>query len=317
MKRRPNTLKVRFGSGVPVTAIGLPGRPLADSYHLLLTWSWTRLFSFLGLTYVAVNATFAALYLSLGPGAIANARPGSFADTFFFAFDTMATIGYGNMYPVSEAANLLSMVQAMIGLAGMAVTTGLVFAKFARPTARVLFSRVAVIQPFDGVPSLIFRMANARANQIVEAELSLVLTRRERTAEGETIYKVHDLKLRRSRNSVFSLTWMAVHPITPDSPLHGQDLAALQRDDVGLLASVSGLDEHFGQTIHARHAYDPQDLAFGMRFADILLEDERGDAVIDYRRFHEVEPIGGDAAASSGGAPGGGPDGAKATPRDP
>jgi inward rectifier potassium channel len=313
MSSRPTSRKVRFGSGAPVTAIGLPDRPVADAYHLLLTWTWTRLFAFLGLTYVAVNALFALLYLSLGPGAIANARPNSFADTFFFAFDTMATIGYGNMYPATEAANLLSMLQAMIGLAGMAVTTGLVFAKFARPTARVLFSKVAVIHPFEGVPSLLFRMANARANQIVEAELALVMTRRETTAEGETIYRVHDLKLRRSRNAVFSLTWLAVHPITPDSPLYGQDAATLARDDVGFLASVGGLDEHFGQTIHARHSYDPADLAWGMRFVDILLEDERGDAVIDYRRFHEVEPF----VGAAGSPPGGAPAVERATPRDP
>jgi inward rectifier potassium channel len=300
MQHGPRVLKTRFGAGNPVTAIGLPRRPLADSYHLLLTWSWTRLFAVLGLIYVAVNALFAGVYLLLGPGAIVNAAPGSFRDAFFFAFDTMATIGYGNMYPSGNAANMLSMLQAMIGLAGMAVTTGLVFAKFARPTARVLFSQVAVIHPFDGVPSLLFRMANARANQIVEAELNLVLTRLETTTEGEPIRRQHDLKLRRSRSTVFSLSWLAVHPITPDSPLHGQDLAALERDGVNLLVSVSGIDEHLGQVVHARHAYAPRDLVWGKRFVDILLRDEGGGAVIDYRRFHDVEPM----VARTGGATG-------------
>jgi inward rectifier potassium channel len=291
VRDRPTVLKTTFGAGNPVTAIGLPRRPLGDLYHLLLTWSWTRLFSLMGALYLAVNALFALAYLALGPGAIQNAEPGSFVDAFFFSFDTMATIGYGDKLPRGAAANLLSLVQVMLGLAGLAVTTGLVFSKFARPTARVLFSRVAVVQPFDGVPSLLFRMANARANQIVEAELTVVAVRSETTVEGEAIRRVYDLALRRSRSSVFSLTWLAVHPITPQSPLHGLDAEALRRSGLDVMVSVSGLDEHLGQTIHARHAYGPADVVFGARFADVLHVQPDGSAVVDYRRFHEVENL--------------------------
>ena len=302
-ERRPSILKTSFGAGNPVTAIGLPRRPIGDLYHQLLTWSWTRLFASLGALYVGINALFALLYLALGPGAIENARPGSFADAFFFSFDTMATIGYGDKVPRGIPANLLSLVQVMLGMAGLAVTTGLVFAKFARPTARVLFSRVAVIHPFDGVPSLIFRMANARANQIVEAELTVVAIRPERTVEGETVRKVYDLKLRRARSSLFSLSWMAVHPITPESPFSGLDAAALERAPFNVMVSVSGIDEHLGQTVHARHAYGPADLVFGRRFADILEVLPDGSAVIDYRRFHDTEnlPHSQGAADTSGG----------------
>jgi inward rectifier potassium channel len=238
-----------------------------------------------------VNALFALAYLALGPGAIENARPGSFADAFFFSFDTMATIGYGDKVPRGTAANLLSLLQVMLGLAGLAVTTGLVFTKFARPTARVLFSKVAVVHPFDGVPSLLFRMANARANQIVEAELTLVAVRSERTVEGEAVRRVYDLELRRSRSSVFSLTWLVVHPITPKSPFHGLDAESILRSGLDLMVSVSGLDEHLGQTIHARHAYRPADVVFGAHFADILQAQPDGSAVVDYRRFNDLAPI--------------------------
>jgi inward rectifier potassium channel len=289
--RRPSVLKTTFGAGNPVLAIGLPRRGLGDLYHRLLTWSWTRVFAALAALYVAANAIFALAYLALGPGAIDNARPGSFADAFFFSFDTMATIGYGDKVPRGMGANLLSLAQVMIGMAGLAVTTGLVFAKFARPTARVLFSRVAVIHQFDGLPSLLFRMANARANQIVEAELTVVATRSEKTLEGEPIRKVYDLKLRRSRSSVFSLTWLAVHPITPESPLHGLDAASLSQSGINIMVSVSGLDEHLGATVHARHAYGPAEVVFGARFADILQVQPDGSAVVDYRLFHEVSPI--------------------------
>jgi inward rectifier potassium channel len=288
---RPTILRTTFGAGNPVTAIGLPRRGLGDLYHRLLTWSWGRVFATLALLYVAANAAFALAYLALGPGAIDNARPGSFTDAFFFSFDTMATIGYGDKVPHGVAANLLSLAQVMFGMAGLAVTTGLVFTKFARPTARVLFSQVAVVHPFDGLPSLLFRMANARANQIVEAELTVVAVRPEKTVEGESVRKVYDLALRRSRSSVFSLTWLAVHPITPDSPLHGLDAEALRRSGLNIMISVSGLDEHLGATIHARHAYGPADVIFGARFADILLVQPDGSWVIDYRLFHEVSPI--------------------------
>jgi len=291
VKDRPSVLKTTFGAGSPVTAIGLPPRPLGDLYHLLLTWSWTRLFSLMGALYLGANALFALGYLALGPGAITNARPGSFADAFFFAFDTMATIGYGDKVPVGLAANLLSLLQVMLGMAGLAVTTGLVFAKFARPTARVLFSRVAVVQPFDGVPSLLFRLANARANQIGEAELTVTAIRSERTVEGETVRKVYDLRLRRSRSTVFSLTWLAVHPITEESPLHGLDAASLKERPLTIMVSVSGIDEHLGATIHARHAYGPDDLLFGARFVDVLEVLADGSAVIDYRRFHDTEKL--------------------------
>lgn len=288
-ERRPSVLKTSFGAGNPVLAIGLPRRPLGDLYHQLLTWSWTRLFTMLGVAYVAINAIFAAAYLALGPGAITNAEPGSFADAFFFSFDTMATIGYGDKVPKGIPANLLSLVQVMLGMAGLAVTTGLVFAKFARPTARVLFSKVAVVQPFDGVPSLLFRMANARANQIVEAELTVIAVRAEKTLEGESIRKVYDMKLRRARSAAFSLSWTAVHPITAESPLFGLDAAALEAAPLTIMVSVSGIDEHLGQTVHARHAYGVGDLVFGRRFVDILAVQPDGSAVIDYRRFHDVE----------------------------
>jgi inward rectifier potassium channel len=291
VKRGPSVLKTTFGAGNPVTAIGLPRRGMGDLYHLLLTWGWMRLFATMGLCYVAINAIFALGYLALGPGAIENARPGSFEDAFFFAFDTMATIGYGDKVPRGTASNLLSLLQVMLGMAGLAVTTGLVFAKFARPTARVLFSQVAVIQPFDGLPSLLFRLANARANQIIEAELTVVATRTEKTVEGEPIRKIYDLKLRRSRSSVFSLTWLAIHPITPDSPLHGLDAEALRSSGITIMASVSGLDEHLGATVHARHAYAATDVVFGARFADILEVHPDGSAVVDYRLFHQVVPI--------------------------
>jgi inward rectifier potassium channel len=265
---------------------------VADLYHSLITWSWVRLFGTMGVAYVAVIALFALIYMALGDGAIEHARLESFEDAFFFSFQTMATIGYGHMLPKSTAANLISVLQVMLGLAGTALSTGLVFAKFARPTARVLFSRVAVVTPFDGQPALLFRVANERANQIVEAQLNVALLLDEVTAEGEHVRRAYDLTLRRERSLLFSLTWLAVHPIGPGSPLHGLTADRLTAGSAALIVSLTGLDEHLGQMVHARHVYAAEDLRFGQRFVDVIQVLPDGGRLIDYGRFHDVMPDG-------------------------
>jgi len=290
--RGPRILETRFGAGTPVLAVGLRRAPIDDLYHSLITWSWTRLFATMGALYVLIISLFALGYLALGPDAIEHARLESFEDAFFFSFQTMATIGYGHMLPKSTAANLVSVAQVMIGLAGTAVSTGLVFAKFARPTARVLFSDVAVITTFDGAPALLFRMANERGNQIVEAQLSVALLRDETTKDGEQVRRAYDLALRREKSLLFSLTWLAVHPIGPESPLHGATGEALARGAATLIVSLTGLDEHLGQVVHARHAYGAAELRFGHHFVDVLETLPDGSRLVDYRKFHDVRPDG-------------------------
>jgi inward rectifier potassium channel len=280
----------RFGSGEPVETLGLKPRPLQDLYHVLVTSSWPGLLVIITGAFFAVNALFAAGYLLLGDS-IENAQPGSFSDAFFFAVQTMATVGYGKLAPKTFGASLLSTFQIATGLIGLALVTGLVFSKFSRPTARVLFSRVAVVAPFDGVQSLMFRMANARASQIVEAHVTVALVRLERTREGDEIRRVHDLRLRRNHSALFALSWTAIHPIDADSPLYGVDAARLAATEAGVVVSFSGYEEELGQTIHARQGYRGDQIVFGRTFANILLRDPEGRQVIDYRRFHDTQPV--------------------------
>jgi inward rectifier potassium channel len=288
------------GSGREILSIGLRTSPLRDVYHSLLTTTWAQFFALVLVAYLGANLLFAAGYLSIGDG-IEEARPGSFADAFFFSVQTMATIGYGKMAPRGIAANLLVTLEALIGLLGLALVTGLVFAKFSRPTARVIFSRNVVITRFDGVPSLLVRMANERGNQIAEAEAHLVLLRTERTPEGEDVRRAHDLRLRRSHSAFFAFTWLVVHPITPDSPLHGETPESLRTTDVDLVASMTGLDETLSQSVHARHAWTPDQILWGRRFADVLVSLPDGRRAIDYRRFHDVEADGGPAGDTARG----------------
>ncbi len=290
MKGTPRIWRRTFGAGRRVEAIGLEGGGWRDAYHTLLTMSWRLFFALVFLGYLGVNTAFAFGYVALGD-AIESARPGSFADAFFFSVQTLATIGYGKMAPRTLGANLLVSAEALLGMVGLAVTTGLVFARFSRPTARVLFSKALVVRPWDGVPSLMFRMANARGSQIAEARLKVTWLQEETTREGERVRKVHELKLTRGESSVFALTWMVVHPITPESPLHGQSAESLAGKGVDLIVSLTGLDDGLGQTVSARHAYGAEHIRWNARLADILTVTPDGRRIIDYRRFDDWEPL--------------------------
>jgi len=269
--------------------VGLRRKPLTDAYHFLLTSSWSLLFALILLFYVGANAAFAALYMV--DGGIENARPGDFGDAFFFSVQTMATIGYGRMVPVTTFANVVVAGEALFGLVTLAFATGLMFAKFSQPRARVLFSRHAVVSVRDGVPSLMVRLANERATGLVEAQLRLVLVRDETTREGELVRRFHTLALARSSNAVFALSWTAIHPIDASSPLHGQTAASLREARTDLIASLVGIEEATAQTVHARHAWRADAILFGHRFRDILVRTPDGRRALDYARFHDVEPV--------------------------
>ncbi|HVC45223.1 MAG TPA: ion channel [Candidatus Binataceae bacterium] len=279
------------------TSVDGSERYFTDFYHHLLTSSWPFL-----LFQIVCALAFANLLFALGyyfGGGVENARPGHFDDLFFFSVETMATIGYGKLSPVGLVANVLMSVEALFGMISLALMTGLIFSKFSRPTARVRFSRIAVVTPRDGVPSLMFRMANVRANQIVEAHIHVVFARQEVTAEGEDIRRFHDLTLARYRNAIFAYSWTAIHPIQPGSPFYGADLAALTASRAEVIVSLTGTDETFAQTIYARHSYDAADIVWGAKFVDILTRTPTGEVVFDYSHFDEVEPV---APAASTGA---------------
>jgi inward rectifier potassium channel len=273
-------------------AIGSPRPSFGDLYHFALRLPWPRFLLGGLLLYVAANAAFALLYLAQ-PGAIAQARPGSFADAFFFSVQTIATLGYGVMAPATLYANVVVTVETGVGLMFLAVATGLVFARFSRPTARILFSGVAVVGPYNGRPTLSFRLANQRQNQILEAEVSAVLLRDETTREGTVIRRFYDLKLARTRTPVFALTFSVMHEIDGDSPFWRATAATLEADNAELIVTASGLDETIAQRVHARASYLPHEIQWDRRFVDVIGWTDDGCRVIDYRRFHDTVEVSG------------------------
>lgn len=271
-----------------IRVIGQDSSPHEDLYHSLLSASWRGFFAAIGVVYLLANAFFAGLYL-LVPGSIQGARPGVFEDAFFFSVQTMATIGYGGMVPANRYANALVTFEALVGMISMALVTGISFARFARPTARVLFCEKLVISQRNGAPHLMARMANWRNNHVVEAEVRLIVLFTETTREGETMRRQVDLPLVRSRTSFFRLTFVVMHPIVEGSPFFGEGaLERLKACDAQILVTLTGLDETLSQTIHARHAYPIEAVIPDARFADVISVGEGGIRTLDYTNFHEV-----------------------------
>jgi inward rectifier potassium channel len=286
MKAKPKTISLA-GANYEIRVVNDHPRTIRDFYHATMRLSWTATLTAIGISFLLINALFALGYLVTG--GVAHAVPGSFSDAFFFSVETMGTIGYGSMYPDSEAANVLMVAESMTSLILTALATGLVFAKFSRPTARVVFTREAVVSMLNGVPTLMLRIGNERGNQIVDARIRLVMIRTEKLAEGGTFYRMIDLKLTRSHALSLSRSWSVLHAINERSPLYGATPESLAEQEVELQVLMVGLDDTSMQTIHASHHYFANQILFGARHADLLTEASDGALVLDLRKFHEVE----------------------------
>lgn len=262
--------------------------PFTDLYAFLLRSRWSAVIALAAAFYLAANLVFAALYWAV-PGSIANAD-GGFLDAFFFSVQTFAAIGYGFMYSQGSWGNGVVVVESVASLLSLALLTGIVFAKFARPRARVLFSEPLVVETRNGVPTLTFRVANERGNDVVEASIRVSALKTMQTREGSRMRRFYDLKLERSASPFFLLSWQVFHPIDEDSPLHGMSRTELIAEDVRFAVSFTGLDGTFAQTIHARHMYWAEDVIFGHRFVDVMENLEGGVTRMDFRKFHLTEP---------------------------
>ena len=270
-----------------VIRIGAKGGLTDDLYHFLLQASWARVMLTIASAYLGINAVFACVYLA-GGDAITGATPGSFPDAFFFSVQTFSTIGYGVMAPKNTFGSVVVTCEAFDGLVMVAMATGLMFAKFSRPTARVLFSDKMVVAPRNGLPTLMVRMANERANDILEASFRVSVLKSEVSAEGEKMRRIHDVKLVRGDSPLFTLTFQALHVIDETSPLHGLTLEAIAAGEMRFIVSVTGLDATFATTIHARRTYHAEDIVWNARFADVLSTTADGQLQLDYGKFHDV-----------------------------
>ncbi len=280
-----------------VSRAGLSLGMSLSPYHTLLTMSWSRFMALVAASYVGLNAVFAGLFVLCGPDALQGPYPaaavgsgGVFSRAFFFSVETFSTIGYGIVGPASLAANVVVTVEALAGLLWLALATGLLFARFSRPTARILFSRSAVMAPYRGIRALEFRIANARSSQLLEVEATVMLARFESDG-GRRVRRFYPLKLERNSVVFFPLSWTIVHPIDAGSPLAGATREQLRAWDAEVLVLLSGIEETFAQRVHARSSYKWDEVIWDARFTDILHHPVGDEPLtIDVSRLDSIEP---------------------------
>jgi len=270
-----------------VNTSGLPRHFWQDLYHHCLTASWPVFFGGIVLVYLLLNTGFALRY-SLGSHSIANAQPEGFLSAFFFSVETLATVGYGDMHPQTVYAHLVSTIEMFFGMGGIAVMTGLVFARFSRPRARMLFARHPVVTSFDVRPTLMIRLANARQNVVIDASAKLRMLRQEVSAEGLELRRIHDLPLIRHESPVFSLGWTVMHVVDESSPLRGETAESLSRADAAFILTVQGFDETTSQHMLARQFFSCELVRWRHRYVDVMSVDEEGRHHLDYSKFHDV-----------------------------
>jgi inward rectifier potassium channel len=259
-------------------------------YQAMLSAPWWMFLSALAVAYFAVNALFAGLYM-LDPGGIENARPGSFRDALFFSMQTLGTYSTNVMAPKSLYVDTVVTIESFFSVLNIAIATGAVFARVSRPTARVIFSRNAVVTLFEGVPTLMFRVANQRGNQILEAAITLTLARQTVTREGHHMRRFEELTLVRARSPLFALSWTVMHPIDATSPIYGATRESLLDAHAEFIIVLSGTDETFADTIYARHSYMPDEIHWNKRFVDIISTRPDGRRLVDLRKFHSVKDV--------------------------
>ncbi|NGZ84994.1 ion channel [Duganella aceris] len=303
--KRPKVGNVRgeFQMGTSrIKRVGVNRWYWGDIYHWMLTLSWPRFFLLIGVLYFITNLGFALAFFAV-PGSISNARPGYFPDCVFFSIETLATVGYGYMNPGSTYGHIVASTEILLGMVEVAAVTGLLFARFSRPTSRIMFSDVAVVTPFNGVPTLMLRAGNERANLILEASVRASLIRRETTLEGQIFTRFYDLELERKNSGIFALTWTIMHRIDENSPLFGKTQQDLHDEGATLAVAMSGTDDTLNDFVHARQTYAAEHIFFGHHFADIMSDKQEGDVrILDYSKFHDIYPDGSSGGSMPGAA---------------
>lgn len=273
-----------------IIARGLTANFWTDAYHASLTVTWPVFIGAAASAFIALNAVFGALY-ALQPGAISHVEAHGLLGYFYFSIETIAGVGYGDMHPQSQYGHIVASTEIFTGLFGVALLTGLIFARFSQPRARIIFARRPVVSAYEGQPALMLRAANARTNMISDAAAKLWFFRSFTTAEGAVMRRSYELALVRTENPMFVLSWNIFHVIDPSSPLHGLDAAAMREIDAGIVLSISGHDETSAQMVRARQIYAHDDIAWDHKYSDILESGPDGLTIVNYQLFHEITPV--------------------------
>ena len=290
MKRKPASVSVRAGQ-VEFVKVNTDAWRWRDVYRWLLGLRWPQFAAFVVTLYIALNLLFATLY-SLEQNSIAGSTGGHwFFDCFFFSVQTLATVGYGHMYPQTLYGHIVTTIEIMSGLFLLAVMAGLIFVRFSRPIARVAFSRSIVIAPLDGRPTLMVRVGNENQHSMVEAEFRIMFSRDQPLIEGGDFRYFYNLKLHFDRLTVFPAALTLRHVIDEKSPLHSATAESLERSRALFFVSVIGIDPVIAAAVQTQQDYTWRDVQFDYRFVEIYSEHGDGKLTVDYGRLHDIEPV--------------------------
>jgi inward rectifier potassium channel len=290
---RQKSANIRLGKNA-FRIKGISRYDLRDPYHMAVTQTWPQFLAVLLALYLAVNTLFAGLY-TIVPGAVANARPGNFADAFFFSFETLATVGYGEMYPSSLYGHVVACMEIICGLAFTAILTGLTFVRFSRPKAKFVYAKHPVVTLHNGQPTLMLRIGNGRPGVLADVRARINVLISEVSAEGNGFRRAHELKLLRSNVPILPLSWTLMHELDETSPLFGKDPAALIDSDIRFYVTLEARDPSLGAIVYDMKDYFPHDVISGVHYRDAI-ETLDGVITLDLARISDVEP---DSGASS------------------
>jgi inward rectifier potassium channel len=286
MLRGPGERVIRLG-GREIVAEGLQLSFWADISHRCMTASWPAFIAGAAFVFIAFNGAFALLYW-IGNDPISNVPHKAYIDYLYFSIETLSTAGYGDMHPQTHYGHFVAAVELFTGIFSMSLMTGLIFARFSRPSARLLFANSPVFSTHEGAPTLMIRFANERQNIIGNATARLWMFKNIVTAEGQPFRRFYDLPLLRHESPALALSWTLHHVVDETSPLFGMSRDELEAADVSLMVVVSGYDVVAAQTVHARKSYQHSDFRFGHRYVDVLSISDDGRVRIDYGRFHDT-----------------------------
>lgn len=263
-------------------------------YQFLITIRWWQFWVLVLLFYLTLNSLFALFYMWAGvenlSGAPTSGGLAAFAHAFYFSVQTFTTVGYGSISPVGHTTSLISSFEAMLGLMGFAIATGVLYGRFAKPSAKIRFSRMALIAPYQGISSFQVRIVNRRKNQLIEVTAEIFMVRYE-TIKGEKIQRYYKLPLERDRITLFPLNWTLVHPIDPHSPIYGKTYEDLLHSNTEFLVMVKGFDDTFAQEVHARSSYKTHELVWGGRFLPTYYTNEQGLTVLEIDKIDDFEEV--------------------------
>src|ERR1041385_4646974 len=285
----PKSVSIRSGQ-VEFLKLNLQRWEYRDIYQWLLALRWPEFAALIAGIYIVLNLVFAEFY-ALGSESIAGLKPGSYYDAFFFSVQTLATVGYGHWYPQTLYGHIVTTIEFIVGVFGLAVMTGLIFVRFSRPAARILFSKSIVIGPLNGRPTLMLRVGNLRAQSMVEAEFRILFTRDEPILEGDNFRYFYHLKLQFDRLISFPAALTLGHTINEQRPLYGETAESLAKSRATFVASVVGVDPVIPAAVQTQQDYTWRDVRFGERFVEIYSEPTDGRLSVDFGRLHDTEPV--------------------------